>query len=51
MIHERRLGKNLKGLNKSNLIEIENHIWSSLQREVELYLNEKSYEQGKKELQ
>ena len=36
---ERRLGKNLKGLNKGNLTEIENHIWGSIIREIELYKN------------
>jgi hypothetical protein len=39
MLNERRLGKNLKGLNKSNLAEIETAIWKSLLREVELYKN------------
>lgn len=28
MMADRRLGKNLKGMNKSNLQEIENGVWS-----------------------
>jgi hypothetical protein len=47
MLSERRLGKNLKGMNKSNLAEIENTIWSSLEREVSLYQNEKAYSRQK----
>jgi hypothetical protein len=43
MISERRLGKNLKGLNKSNLAEIEAAVWQSLTREVDLYKNEKEF--------
>lgn len=39
MFHERRLGKNLKGLNKDNAVEIENQIWSCLLREIDLYKN------------
>lgn len=39
MLNDRRLGKNLKGLNKSNMVEIENCIWKSLLREAELYTN------------
>jgi hypothetical protein len=47
MLNERRLGKNLKGLNKSNMVEIENYIWKSLLREAELYKNEKEFNRGK----
>jgi hypothetical protein len=36
---ERRLGRNLKGMNKSNLIEIENEIWGVIDREANLYGN------------
>lgn len=39
MLNERRLGKNLKGMNKSNMVEIEGVIWSSLSREIEIYKN------------
>lgn len=41
MLNERRLGRNLKGLNKSNLAEIETAIWKTLTREIDLYKNEK----------
>lgn len=51
MLNDRRLGKNLKGLNKSNLVEIENCVWKSLLREAELYTNEKEFNRGKEELQ
>jgi hypothetical protein len=39
MMAERRLGKNLKGMNKSNLLEIENALWSVIEREACLYKN------------
>lgn len=32
MMSDRRLGKNLKGMNKSNLTEIENGVWTVLER-------------------
>lgn len=32
MMADRRLGKNLKGMNRSNLTEIENTIWSVVER-------------------
>ena len=43
LLAEKRLGRNLKGMNKSNMEEIEKHIWSSLEREVALYQNERKY--------
>lgn len=48
---DRRLGKNLKGMNKSNLAEIEGIIWNILEREANLYLNEIEYERQKKQLE
>ena len=51
MLNERRLGKNLKGLNRSNLAEIEGCVWKSLLREVDLYTNEKEFTRGKEALQ
>ena len=51
MLYERRLGKNLKGLNKGNMIEIENQIWSGIVREIDLYKNELDYIKGKEEFQ
>jgi len=47
MLCDRRLGKNLKGLNKDNMIEIENHIWANIVREIDLYKNDQEYNQGK----
>lgn len=40
MLADRRLGRNLKGMNKSNLLEIESALWPSLEREVLLYKND-----------
>jgi hypothetical protein len=37
LVAERRLGKNLKGINKGLLAEIEGYIWQSLERETSLY--------------
>lgn len=50
MMTDRRLGKNLKGMNKSNLIEIENNIWNIIEREASLYLGELDYQRQKKQL-
>jgi hypothetical protein len=43
MLAEKRLGRNLKGMNKSNMEEIERAIWSSLERELAIYQNERKY--------
>ena len=51
MLFERRLGRNLKGMNKGNMTEIENHIWSGLHREIDLYHNQRDYIKGKEEFQ
>lgn len=48
---DRRLGKNLKGMNKSNLAEVENTIWTVIEREANLYLNELEYTNKKKQLE
>lgn len=50
MYNDRRLGKNLKGMNKDNCIEIENQIWGCLIREIDLYNNEQEYKKSKEEL-
>lgn len=50
MMADRRLGKHLKGMNKSNLVEIENAIWSVLEREANLYNNELVYDRKRKSL-
>lgn len=39
MMADRRLGKNLKGMNKANLNEIENSVWAVIEREASLYKN------------
>lgn len=51
MMGDRRLGKNLKGMNKSNLAEVENTIWTVIEREANLYLNELEYTNKKKQLE
>lgn len=51
MLYERRLGKNLKGMNKDNLAEIENNIWGSLLREFDLYKNEMEFYRDKEQLE
>jgi hypothetical protein len=51
MLYERRLGKNLKGMNKDNLSEIENNIWGSLLREIDLYKNEMEFYRDKEQLE
>lgn len=51
MMADRRLGKNLKGMNRSNLVEVENCIWSVIEREANLYLNELEYTNKKKQLE
>lgn len=51
MMGDRRLGKNLKGMNKSNLTEVENTIWTVIEREANLYLNELEYTNKKKQLE
>lgn len=51
MMADRRLGKNLKGMNKSNLVEVENCICSVIEREANLYLNELEYTNKKKQLE
>lgn len=50
MMNDRRLGRNLKGMNKSNLVEIENAVWSIIEREIKLYLNEADYTRHKQQL-
>ena len=50
MMSDRRLGKNLKGMNKSNLAEIENSIWNIVEREASLYQNELDYTRQKQQL-
>jgi hypothetical protein len=50
MMTDRRLGRNLKGMNKSNLNEIENGIWSIVEREAALYLNHLDYTRQKEQL-
>lgn len=47
---DRRLGKNLKGMNKSNLQEIENGVWNIIEREASLYLAEIDYNRQRKVL-
>ncbi len=47
---ERRLGKNMKGMNKSNMQEIENGVWSIVEREASLYLAELDYTRQRKTL-
>ncbi len=47
MIKDRRLGKNLKGMNKSNLAEIENLVWTVVDREMSLYQNELDFTRQK----
>lgn len=51
MLSDRRLGRNLKGMNKSNMTEIENSIWSSIDREIQLYQNGLEYNKEKESLQ
>ncbi len=48
---DRRLGRNLKGMNKSNLVEIENSIWGIVEREGSLYVNQMEYVRQKKQLE
>lgn len=43
MMTDRRIGKNLKGMNKSNLNEIEQAVWTVIDRELSLYHNELEY--------
>jgi len=50
MFGERRLGKKLKGMNKSILTEIENGIWNALEREFNLYKLNLKYETEKNKL-
>lgn len=50
MMNDRRLGRNLKGMNKSNLVEIENAIWSTVEREANLYQNDLDYTRQKQQL-
>lgn len=51
MLAERRLGRGLKGINKGILTEIENLIWTTLEREVSLYQLDKLYNKEKTALQ
>ena len=44
MLADRRLGKNLKGINKSIMQEIESSIWPTIEREVTLFQLNKIYE-------
>lgn len=37
MLADRRIGKNLKGINRDLLTEIENNMWANLEREVTLF--------------
>lgn len=50
MINERRLGRNLKGLNKANMMEIESAGWSAITREIDLYKNYKQYKKNREGL-
>lgn len=50
MMTDRRLGRNLKGMNKSNLVEIENIIWPTVEREANLYHNDLDYTRQKQQL-
>jgi hypothetical protein len=50
MIAGRRLGKNLKGMNKSNLAEVENAVWPIVEREASLYIGELDYQRQRKAL-
>ena len=50
MINDRRLGRNLKGMNRANMIEIENAGWSAILREIDLYKNNKQYKQNREVL-
>ena len=51
LLAERRIGKNLKGMNKDLLQEIENSIWVTLEREVALYQLEHMYQKQRGELE
>ena len=51
MMSERRLGRGLKGMNKSNLLEIENSVWPIIEREASLYQTQLTYQHHKKHLQ
>ena len=51
MLADRRLGKGLKGINKGILTEIENSIWTSIEREVTLYQLDRMYEKEKTSLE
>lgn len=37
MINDRRLGPNLKGMNKANMMEIESAGWNAILREIGFY--------------
>lgn len=47
---DRRIGRNLKGMNKSNLQEIEQAVWTTLEREAALYHNHLDYTRQKQQL-
>ena len=50
MINDRRLGRNLKGMNRANMMEIENAGWSAIIREIDLYKNNKQYKKNREVL-
>lgn len=50
MINDRRLGRNLKGMNRANMMEIENAGWSAIIREIDIYKNNKQYKKNREVL-
>lgn len=50
MIDDRRLGRYLKGMNRANMMEIENAAWSAIMREIDLYKNNKQYKKSREVL-
>ncbi len=50
MVDDRRLGRNLKGMNRANMMEIENAAWSAIIREIDLYKNNKLYKKNREAL-
>ena len=51
MMADRRLGRGLKGMNKSNLVEIENAVWPIIEREATLFQTEIAYNRHKSQLE
>ena len=50
MLSERRIGKNLKGIGKGILQEVENYIWNALERQITLYQANKMFERERDDL-